>query len=75
MFVALPPVASWRHEGARAGFEVTYFTDDSGIRAEGTTTVTEDGESWIVDYVIQLDASWLTRIGHFSTARPIASRA
>jgi hypothetical protein len=61
-FVALPSVASWRHEEARAGFEVAYFaTDDRGARVEGTTTATEDGESWIVDYVIQLDALWLTR--------------
>jgi hypothetical protein len=61
-FVALPSVASWQHAGARAGFEVTYFTvDGRGLRVEGTTTATEDGTSWIVDYAIQLDTSWLTR--------------
>lgn len=61
-FAAPPPVASWRHEGARAGFEVSFFSvDDGGPRVEGTTTATEDGRSWIVDYVIQLDESWLTR--------------
>lgn len=61
-FAALPSVASWRHVGARAGFEVAFFTDDGrGQRVEGTTTATEDGESWIVSYVIHLDESWLTR--------------
>lgn len=57
-FTALPPVASWRHVGARSGFEVAFFT---GTRVEGTTTATEDGESWIVSYVIHLDESWRTR--------------
>jgi uncharacterized protein len=61
-FAALPAVASWRHVGARTGFEVAFFaTDDHGTRVEGTTTATEDGTSWIVDYVIHLDTSWLTR--------------
>jgi hypothetical protein len=61
-FAALPAVASWRHETARAGFEVAFFTDDDrGRRVEGATTATEDGESWIVNYVIHLDESWLTR--------------
>jgi uncharacterized protein len=61
-FVVLPSVASWRHEGARAGFEVAFFAvDDRGPRVEGTTTATEDGTSWIVNYEIQLDTSWLTR--------------
>lgn len=61
-FSALPLVASWRHERARVGFEVTFFAeDDRGRRVEGTTTATEDGTSWIVNYVIHLDESWLTR--------------
>jgi hypothetical protein len=61
-FVELPSVASWRHEGARAGFEVAFFSvNDRGPRVEGTTTATEDGRSWVVDYAIQLDGSWLTR--------------
>jgi uncharacterized protein len=61
-FAALPPVAAWRHEGLRAGFEVTFFShDDRGIRVEGATTATEDGESWIVNYRIRLDESWRTR--------------
>ncbi|WP_027929557.1 putative glycolipid-binding domain-containing protein [Amycolatopsis thermoflava] len=61
-FDPLPPVASWRHLGARAGFEVAFFAAErGGCRVEGTTTATEDGESWIVDYMIHLDESWRTR--------------
>ncbi|TDD80141.1 hypothetical protein E1293_21440 [Actinomadura darangshiensis] len=61
-FVTLPSAASWRHGGTRTGFEVAFFShDDRGPRAEGTTTATEDGKSWVVDYMIQLDDSWLTR--------------
>lgn len=57
-----PAVASWRHRGARTGFEVAFFTEDErGLLIRGTTTATEDGASWIVDYVVLLDASWVTR--------------
>jgi hypothetical protein len=60
-FAVLPAVASWRHEGARDGFEVAHFAvDGRRARVEGTTTATEDGESWTVAYEIELD-SWLTR--------------
>lgn len=61
-FAGLPSVASWRHEGARTGFEVAFFgVDDDGVWVEGTTVATEDGVSWIVDYAIRLDDSWRTR--------------
>lgn len=61
-FVEMPRVASWRHEGARMGFEVAYFTTDHDRRrVRGVTTATEDSQSWIVDYVIEVDQSWLTR--------------
>ncbi|MEU3270962.1 putative glycolipid-binding domain-containing protein [Saccharomonospora sp. NPDC006951] len=61
-FAAPPPAASWRHEGARTGFEVAFFvTADDGYLIEGSTTATEDGTSWIVDYRIRLDRRWLTR--------------
>jgi uncharacterized protein len=61
-FSALPAAASWRHEGLREGFEVAFFShDDRGLRIEGATTAVEDGEPWIVSYVIELDVSWLTR--------------
>lgn len=66
-FAALPPVASWRHEGLRAGFEVAFFShDDRGIQVEGTTTATESGESWVVDYVIRLDPAWRTRFARIT---------
>jgi uncharacterized protein len=62
MSFGLPAVASWRHKGARDGFEVAYFAmDEAGPRVAGTATATEDGQSWIVSYEIQLDNSWLTR--------------
>ncbi|GAB3896954.1 putative glycolipid-binding domain-containing protein [Kibdelosporangium lantanae] len=62
MFTGLPAVASWRHEGARDGFEVAHFAaDNGGTRVDGTTAATEDGVSWVVDYEIHVDASWLTR--------------
>src|SRR3712207_9482582 len=58
----LPSAASWRHEGLRAGFEVTFFAvDDHGVQVEGATTATENGEPWVVSYVIGLDLSWRTR--------------
>ncbi|MFI6773547.1 putative glycolipid-binding domain-containing protein [Nocardia sp. NPDC050412] len=61
-FLDLPSVASWRHVGARTGFEVAYFTaDHGGRRVAGVTTATEGSQSWIVDYVIDVDQSWLTR--------------
>lgn len=61
-FTDLPSFASWRHEGARTGFEVTFFAaDGGGRRIEGATTAVEGGEPWIVHYEIHLDRSWLTR--------------
>ena len=61
-FAAPPSAASWRHVGLRAGFEVAFFAvDDQGVQVEGATTATEDGESWVVSYVIGLDLSWRTR--------------
>ncbi|WP_405491169.1 putative glycolipid-binding domain-containing protein [Nocardia sp. NBC_00511] len=61
-FDALPQVAAWRHRGARSGFEVAFFEENPwGMRARGTTTATEDGVSWVVDYIVQVDSSWRTR--------------
>jgi hypothetical protein len=61
-FVALPATAAWQHQDARAGFEVVYFhLLDDGCRIEGCTTAIEDGETWAVDYAIQLDTTWTTR--------------
>jgi hypothetical protein len=38
---------------------------------EGTTAATEDGEAWVVSYLIQLDAIWVTRSARI-TARTVA---
>lgn len=60
-----PATAAWLHEQARAGFEVVYFHPfEGGIRVDGSTTAVEDGQSWIVDYGIELDAAWRTRSAH-----------
>jgi hypothetical protein len=31
------------------------------VRIEGTTTAIEDAETWVVSYLIELDAAWATR--------------
>lgn len=61
-FASVPVTAAWQHLGDRTGFEVAYFqAGDSGCYIEGCTTATEGGETWFVEYRIQLDASWTTR--------------
>lgn len=61
-FSALPATAAWRHQGLRDGFEVVCFSPlDDGWRFEGCTTAVEDGQTWIVDYVLTIDANWVTR--------------
>lgn len=68
---SLPGVASWRHTGARTGFEVAFFTvDGRGVRIEGSTAATEDDDSWIVDYAIRLDNSWTTRWARITGRHP-----
>jgi hypothetical protein len=59
---SLPSSASWRHQQAREGFEVAYFQrSDDGYRLVGCTTAVEDNQTWIVDYTIDVDATWATR--------------
>jgi uncharacterized protein len=61
-FAPVPATAAWHHRGARSGFEVVYFQarrDGCGI--EGWTTAIEDGATWAVEYVIEVDAAWATR--------------
>ncbi len=59
---ALPVTAAWRHQGARAGFEVAYFQAvDRGYRIEGWTTAIEEGVTWAVEYSIDLDGAGATR--------------
>ena len=60
-FLPLPPSAAWAHRDARSGFEVVYFQAlDDGHLLTGATTAVEDGQSWIVDYEIQVDVGWRT---------------
>ncbi|MFF3440631.1 putative glycolipid-binding domain-containing protein [Streptosporangium sp. NPDC002721] len=62
MTFTAPPTTAWRHLDARDGFEVTYFRySGDGLLSEGCTTAVEEGETWIVGYSIELDASWTTR--------------
>lgn len=61
-FAPLPATAAWRHQGARDGFEVAYFeARDRGSRIQGWTTAVEDGVTWAVEYLIDLDAAGATR--------------
>jgi hypothetical protein len=61
-FAPVPVTAAWQHRGARSGFEVVYFdARGGGCRIEGWTTAIEDGATWAVEYVIDVDAAWATR--------------
>ena len=61
-FAPVPATAAWQHRDARAGFEVVYFQPfGEGSRAEGWTTAIEDGGTWAVEYVIDLDVTGATR--------------
>ena len=61
-FVPAPATAAWQHRDARTGFEVAYFQDlGEGCRIEGWTTAIEDGWTWAVEYVIDLDGTGATR--------------
>lgn len=58
-----PQASSWQHLGARSGFEVAYFNAiEDGWRIHGCTTAVEDGDAWIVNYMLDLDHSWSTRV-------------
>lgn len=68
-FEAPPAAAAWLHRGARLGYEVVFFHDvDGGLRIDGCTTATEEGQMWAVSYVIDTDSTWTTR-GAQITAR------
>jgi uncharacterized protein len=61
-FAPLPPTAAWRHRGARDGLEVAYFQiRDRGCRIQGWTAAVEDGVTWAVEYLIDLDETGATR--------------
>jgi hypothetical protein len=61
-FAPVPATAAWQHRDARVGFEVAYFQPSGeGRRVEGWTTAIEDGGTWAVEYVIDLDGTGATR--------------
>jgi uncharacterized protein len=61
-FRPVPVTAAWQHQEARAGFEVAYFQPAAeGLRVEGWTTAVEDGQTWAVEYAIDLDRAGATR--------------
>jgi uncharacterized protein len=62
-FAPAPATAAWRHRDARTGFEVAYFQLlGEGCRIDGWTTAIEDGTTWAVEYIIDLDGRGATRI-------------
>ena len=61
-FAPVPVTAAWHHQGARSGFEVVYFdARGDGCRIQGWTTAIEDGATWAVEYVLEVDPAWATR--------------
>lgn len=73
--VPLPAAAAWQHRDARQGFEVVYFrTAGDGYRIDGCTTAVEDGEPWVVEYVIEVDATWVTRGARVIARWPAGTR-
>ncbi len=66
-FRSPPPSAAWAHQEARSGFEVVFFeTVDDAHLITGCTTAVEEGQFWVVDYVIEVDAGWRTRSARVS---------
>jgi hypothetical protein len=45
---------------------VFLHSDEDGFRLEGETVAVEDGETWVVQYVIILNLAWLTRSARVS---------
>jgi len=61
-FADLPISAAWRHQGARAGFEVAFFSAaNPTLRITGSTSAVEAGNAWSIDYEIELDPQWRVR--------------
>lgn len=74
--MSLPPAAAWRHQEARAGFEVAFFhTAGWGLRISGTTSAVEDDQAWVVDYIIEVDDSWTTRRAYILTRSASETRS
>jgi hypothetical protein len=65
----LPALASWRHSGARTGYEVLFCSSTAaGYRLRGTTSAVEAGIGWSVGYRVDLDRRWTTRSAQAATA-------
>jgi hypothetical protein len=57
-----PNAAAWLHHESRRGFEVTFFDAEAdGWRIDGRSSAVEEGNIWVVDYTIGVDAAWTTR--------------
>jgi uncharacterized protein len=66
-FADLPSSAAWRHQGARAGFEVAFFSAaHPPLRIGGSTSAVEAGNAWSVEYEIELDQQWRVRRARLS---------
>ncbi|PYE20837.1 hypothetical protein DFR67_101228 [Williamsia limnetica] len=62
---AIPALTSWRHSGARDGFEVLFAPSGAkGHTLTGDTTAVEGGIGWNVGYTITADESWRTTRVH-----------
>ena len=73
-FRPLPPTACWQHRGARSGFEVAYFRAiEYGWRIDGTTAAIEDAQTWVVNYSIETDTTWVTRSAHITSTTATGS--
>jgi uncharacterized protein len=61
----LPPIAAWRHRGARAGFEVLFLRRDrGGLLLDGYSTAVAEGEAWGIRFALIVDDKWVTRRAH-----------
>src|SRR5262245_2521172 len=70
-----PAAAAWLHRGARLGYEVVFFHDvGGGLRIDGCTTATEEGQMWAVSYVINTDSTWTTRSAQITARSASGSR-
>jgi hypothetical protein len=66
-FADLPTSAAWRHQVARTGFEVAFFSAPRPpLRISGSTSAVEAGEAWAVHYEIELDAGWRTTMARIA---------
>lgn len=58
----LPPLAAWRHLGAREGFEVVFLRrEGDGYRLDGQAAALEEGDAFGARYTVMLDGGWVTR--------------